>query len=68
MILIGNQNQKNKLKKFGYNERVVNDEIQAYLSTETNREHIINLFGWPKNVRIPQNFKKFFNQFDLSHK
>lgn len=53
---------------FGYNAQVTDDEIQAYLATETNREHIMDLFGWSKNVKIPSTFRSFFKEFDSSHK
>lgn len=57
------------LYKRGYDDSVIIDEIQAYLSTSP-RKDLISCLGWQniKNLKIPTTFKKFFNKFDSAHK
>jgi len=53
----------------GYDSSFVDDELQAYLAT-TPRDKLLKILGWNKhpNVRVPSSFRKFFKEFDLSHK
>jgi hypothetical protein len=50
----------------GYADRFVKDELQAYLAT-ASREKILAVMDW-KNRRIPQAIKKFFKEYDATHK
>ncbi len=54
----------------GYHKEMIVDEMQAYLSTTKNRSDLLRYFGWDsfKKVKIPSSFKKFFKEFELSHK
>jgi hypothetical protein len=58
------------LMNMGYCENMILDEIQAYLSTTTKRNKLLEIFKWEKidKVKIPSNFKKLFKEFKLSHK
>jgi hypothetical protein len=48
----------------GYDIAVIDDEIQAYLATST-KGYIKNRFEEPlSSMRIPSDFRKFFQQFD----
>lgn len=53
----------------GYDFHVVDDEIHAYLATAP-RSKLLETLGWRKNpnVRIPQNAKKFYKEYDATHK
>jgi len=57
------------LTSLGYDQIVVEDEIQAYLAT-TSRKKILDVLGWRKypRIQIPQEIKKFFKEYSLTYK
>lgn len=54
---------KSKLKKIGYCKDTMNDEIQAYLSTE-NSSYLSNRFELKIPQKLSQKFKEVFEQKD----
>lgn len=58
---------KKSLIERGYNEFVLEDEIQAYLSTKEKKK-FIELFRLDKKAKIPSCFKEFYTGFDSAHK
>jgi len=53
---------KKLLFKEGYNNKVIEDEIQAYFA-ERNKKHLMKTFKFKKEWKIPIEFKKYFTQF-----
>lgn len=51
---------KNNLKKIGYCDAVIKDEIQAYMSTEINRKVVL---GINKKSQIHKKFKSVFEKY-----
>jgi len=56
-----------RLRKCGYAEKVMDDEIQAYLATSPSIK-IRSLFHLPKSYKIPCGFKKTFLEYCGSNK
>jgi hypothetical protein len=57
------------LTSLGYDQSVVEDEIQAYIAT-ASRKKILNVLGLKKyvRVRIPSTIRKFFKEYSSTHK
>jgi hypothetical protein len=57
------------LTSIGYDQSVVEDEIQAYMAT-ASRKKILNVLGWRKHphIRIPMAIRKFFKEYISTHK
>ena len=60
----------NSLLAQGYCEATLMDELQAYLATTKKRDQLLRYFNWTevKNVRVPSAFRKYFDEFTLTHK
>ena len=53
---------QNCLREMGYCEDVINDEIQAYLSTSTKKQ-LIKCIGCKEDIVVPKTFKKVFKKY-----
>lgn len=55
-----------KLMKMGYPASNLNDELQAYLSTSSNK-YLISKFGIKNAASLSKDFKKVFKKFRKEH-
>jgi len=58
---------KISLESVGYDKKVINDELHAYIAT-ASRKKILRLFGWGKDERVSTSIRKYFKEYCASHK
>lgn len=61
------RNIKKVLKKFGYCKEVLNDEIQAYLSTEKDL-YLKNILNFDVSINITKKYREVFKEKDKNGK
>jgi len=58
---------KISLESVGYDSKVINDELQAYLAT-ASRKKILKLFGWSYGEKISTALRKYFKEYCEAYK